>query len=96
MAYNSDKIATEAAGFTAPGGEEKMGIAQYFATRLPTLRPPMNRAPNPFRLLRMLNRQQWLFFLIGFLGWTWDAFDFFTVSLVRRKLTWPASSFKIH
>lgn len=34
----------------------------------------------------MLNRQQWLFFLLGFLGWTWDAFDFFTVSLTLTDL----------
>ena len=34
----------------------------------------------------MLNRQQWLFFLVGFLGWTWDAFDFFTVSLTLSNL----------
>ena len=34
----------------------------------------------------LLNRQQWLFFLIGFLGWTWDAFDFFTVSLTVPQL----------
>jgi SHS family lactate transporter-like MFS transporter len=44
------------------------------------------KAPNPIRLLRLLNRQQWLFFLIGFLGWTWDAFDFFTVSLTVTDL----------
>jgi SHS family lactate transporter-like MFS transporter len=29
----------------------------------------------------MLNTQQWLFFLVAFFAWTWDAFDFFTVSL---------------
>jgi MFS transporter, SHS family, lactate transporter len=42
--------------------------------------------PNPIRLLRMLNGQQWLFFLVGFLGWTWDAFDYFTVSLTLTDL----------
>ena len=34
----------------------------------------------------MLSTQQWLFFLVGFLGWTWDAFDFFTVSLTLSDL----------
>lgn len=34
----------------------------------------------------MLNRQHWLFFLVGFLGWTWDAFDYFTVSLTLSNL----------
>jgi len=28
-----------------------------------------------------LNRRQWAFWFIGFLGWAWDAFDFFSVSL---------------
>lgn len=58
-----------------------MGIVQYFATRIPTLKPPMAKAPNPIRLLGMLSSQQWMFFLVAFLGWTWDAFDFFTVPL---------------
>ena len=84
MAYESGKYGTEAATYDDPRVEEKMSVGRYFATRIPTLKPPMNRAPNPFKLLGMLNRQQWLFFLIGFLGWTWDAFDFFTVSLVRE------------
>lgn len=34
----------------------------------------------------MLDRHQWLMFLAGFLGWTWDAFDFFTVSLTVTEL----------
>jgi SHS family lactate transporter-like MFS transporter len=36
---------------------------------------------NPIAVLRDLDRHQWLMFFSGFLGWTWDAFDFFTVSL---------------
>ncbi|MCJ1282211.1 hypothetical protein MMC26_001534 [Xylographa opegraphella] len=63
-----------------------MSAERYIATRLPTLKPPMHKVANPFTLLRMLNRQQWLFFLIGFLGWSWDAFDFFTVSLTTTPL----------
>jgi MFS transporter, SHS family, lactate transporter len=46
----------------------------------------MNKAPNPIKALMLLNKQQWLFFLVGFLGWTWDAFDFFTVSLTVSDL----------
>lgn len=59
---------------------------QYLATRFTTLKPPMAKPPNPIRLLRMLNLQQWLFFLVAFLAWTWDAFDFFTVSLTVEPL----------
>lgn len=65
---------------------EKMSPGRYIATRFSTLQPPMNRAPNPFKLLAMLNLQQWLFFFVGFFAWTWDAFDFFTVSLTVPEL----------
>ena len=63
-----------------------MSVGQYLATRLSTLKPAMATAPNPFRLLALLNTQQWLFFGVGFIGWTWDAFDFFTVSLTVSDL----------
>ncbi|KAL9129434.1 MAG: hypothetical protein Q9217_002108 [Psora testacea] len=46
----------------------------------------MKKAPNPFKLLAMLNLQQWMFFLVAFIAWTWDAFDFFTVSLTVAQL----------
>lgn len=65
---------------------EKISAVKYIATRFSTLKPPMNKAPNPFKLLAMLNLQQWLFFLVGFFAWTWDAFDFFTVSLTVPEL----------
>ena len=65
---------------------QKMSAGRYIATRLSTLKPPMKKAPNPFKLVAMLNLQQWLFFLVGFFAWTWDAFDFFTVSLTVSEL----------
>ncbi|KAI4127506.1 MAG: hypothetical protein LQ338_003164, partial [Usnochroma carphineum] len=68
-------------------GDQHMSIGRYLATRLPTLKPPMAKAPNPFKLLAMLNLQQWLFFLVAFLAWSWDAFDFFTVSLTVTQLS---------
>ena len=88
MSYNDDKMADsrdESPTFEAPE-TEKMSTGRYIATRIPTLKPPMNKAPNPFKLLAMLNFQQWMFFLVGFLGWSWDAFDFFTVSLTVEEL----------
>lgn len=42
-----------------------MGVGQYLATRLPTLKPPMTKVANPISLLATLNRSQWLFFLVG-------------------------------
>ena len=44
--------------------QSTMSIGQYIATRVPTLMPPMTKVANPFKLLRLLNRQQWLFFLV--------------------------------
>ncbi|KAK5148961.1 hypothetical protein LTR04_000263 [Oleoguttula sp. CCFEE 6159] len=67
--------------------EEEMSVGRYAATRISTLKPPMAKAPNPFKLLAMLNTQQWLFFLVSFLAWSWDAFDFFTVSLTVTDLS---------
>ncbi|KAF2004629.1 carboxylic acid transporter protein-like protein [Amniculicola lignicola CBS 123094] len=66
--------------------EEKMSVGRYIATRIPTLKPTMTRVQNPFALLRLLNKQQWLFFLVAFFAWSWDAFDFFTVSLTVEEL----------
>ena len=65
---------------------EHMSAGRYAATRISTLKPPMAKAPNPFTLVRMLNVQQWMFFLVAFFAWSWDAFDFFTVSLTVSQL----------
>lgn len=46
----------------------------------------MNKTANPFKLLATLNLQQWLFFGVAFFAWTWDAFDFFSVSLTVTDL----------
>jgi MFS transporter, SHS family, lactate transporter len=48
--------------------EVRLSAGRYLATRLPTLKPPMNPTPNPIRLVLLLNRKQWMFFLVGFLG----------------------------
>ncbi|KAJ5495471.1 Carboxylic acid transporter protein [Penicillium diatomitis] len=70
----------------SPDVEEHMSVGQYIATRISSLKPPMNPAPNPFKALTLLNKQQWMFFAVAFAGWTWDAFDFFTVSLTTSQL----------
>lgn len=81
MAHSSDEYHS----YEAP--TEKMTVGRYIATRIPTLKPPMRKAANPLKLLLLLNFQQWMFFLVGFLGWSWDAFDFFTVSLTVPQLS---------
>lgn len=59
---------------------------KYVASRLSSLKPPMEKIANPLRLLRLLNPKQWSFFGVAFFAWTWDAFDFFTVSLTISQL----------
>lgn len=66
--------------------DEHMSIGRYLATRIPTAFPTFDKVSNPIRLLGLLNTQQWLFFLVAFFAWTWDAFDFFTVSLTIEEL----------
>ncbi|KAK0742030.1 major facilitator superfamily domain-containing protein [Apiosordaria backusii] len=75
---------------------------QYLPSRITTLLPKsahLSDIPNPVHLLRSLDRQNWAFFLVAFFAWTWDAFDFFTVSLTlpdlatsfnrsRTEITW--------
>ena len=65
---------------------QEMSIGRYAATRFSTLKPPMEKTPNPFKLLSLLNTKQWMFFLVAFFAWSWDAFDFFTVSLTVEDL----------
>jgi len=75
--------------YNLPGtGEttEKMSAGTYLATRFSTLKPPMDKVENPFTLLKSLSTKQWMFWLVAFLAWTWDAFDFFTVSLTVSQL----------
>ncbi len=66
-------------------------IAKYLITRPTSLKPPRSKLGNPIRILSQLDRHQWLMFSVGFLGWTWDAFDFFTVSLTVTEI---AADFK--
>ncbi|KAF1923305.1 sugar transporter family protein [Didymella exigua CBS 183.55] len=70
----------------APPTQEKIGAGRYLATRVTTLKPAMAKVQNPIALLRLLNLQQWMFFLVAFFAWSWDAFDFFTVSLTVEDL----------
>lgn len=46
-----------------------MTAMEYLSSRLKTLKPPMLNVPNPIKLLRMLNTQQWAFFFVAFAAW---------------------------
>lgn len=41
---------------------------------------------NPISLLAQLSARDWLFFIVGFLAWTADAFDFHALSIQTTKL----------
>ncbi|KAK9374216.1 major facilitator superfamily domain-containing protein [Lipomyces chichibuensis] len=57
-------------------------LRKHLSTRVSSLRPPPGvHLENPIPILKQLNRRQWMFVLVALAGWTWDAFDFFTVSL---------------
>jgi MFS transporter, SHS family, lactate transporter len=67
-------------------------IGRYLLTRPSSLAPPRTRLRNPVSILAELDRHQWLMFAAGFLGWTTDSFDFFTVSLTVTEI---ATEFKV-
>lgn len=65
----------------------KQSILHYCKTRFTELLPTKEymRANsdllNPLPGLKEISGKQWLFISCAFWGWTWDAFDFFTISL---------------
>lgn len=59
----------------------RAGILSMFLTRDELDQYTWNDVLNPFAAAKELNGRQWNFFLVGLAGWTWDAFDFFLVSL---------------
>ncbi|PKS09877.1 hypothetical protein jhhlp_004500 [Lomentospora prolificans] len=69
-----------------------MSANEYIRTRITTLQPPMHKVKNPIPLLRMLTGRQWALFGVALAAWvkffqdTWDALDFFTVSLTVSDL----------
>lgn len=73
---------------------------KYIATRIPSLFVPkeelqrysMREIFNPFWDLKHMTAKNWNYFLIGFAGWTWDAFDFFAVSINASSM---AKSFDV-
>ncbi|KAF2721235.1 carboxylic acid transporter [Polychaeton citri CBS 116435] len=67
-------------------------IGRYTITRVTSLKPPRTQLKNPIAVLKQLNKHQWNMFLVGYCGWTWDAFDFFTVSLCVTSI---AEEFKV-
>ncbi len=71
----------------APPDLSGSNIRNYIVTRFTTLIPSINEMKNspvplnPFGPLREVTAPQWNFFCVAMAGWTWDAFDYFAVSL---------------
>lgn len=67
-------------------------ISHYCKTRVTELLPTREYLSqhtdliNPFPAVMEISGKQWLFILSGLAAWTWDAFDFFTVSLNVKQL----------
>lgn len=62
----------ERSGWSTPdmlgsGQDPKSGsaVSGYLASRFSTLKPPMDKVINPITAMRMLNREQWTFFLVS-------------------------------
>jgi MFS transporter, SHS family, lactate transporter len=66
---SSEKYLERAGSQQTHDAPENMSIGRYCATRVTTLKPPMDKVPNPFQLLALLNTQQWLFFTVAFIAW---------------------------
>jgi MFS transporter, SHS family, lactate transporter len=73
---DSEKPTTEAVPAVGSNPEEEhyppyhnMSAGEYIRTRFSSLKPPMHKAPNPIKLVMMLNRTQWAFFFVAFIAW---------------------------
>ncbi|ODQ77549.1 hypothetical protein BABINDRAFT_41397 [Babjeviella inositovora NRRL Y-12698] len=66
---------------------DSVTIKNYLKTRFTLLLPTSEQLRaskhnlNPFRPLGQLTRKNWSFFGVALCAWTWDSFDFFSVSL---------------
>ena len=89
----SDTVAVEKPDYTFKGNPPSFtwaSIKEYLGTRFITLKPPSYHEKkhllNPIPPLRLITRRQWAFIMVAFAAWTWDAFDFFTVSLTATYI----------
>lgn len=64
-------------------------VLNYLSTRFTTLVPHrsnISARTSPIKVLRRVTRAQWLMFLCGMCGRSWDAFDYSTVPLTVTEL----------
>ncbi|KAI8146581.1 major facilitator superfamily domain-containing protein [Fennellomyces sp. T-0311] len=68
---------------TERSGQRKGWVKQLIGV---LLEKPTGKAPNLWRQLVDLNNKQRLAFTAAFLGWTFDAYDFFCVSIAATRI----------
>lgn len=72
--------------------ETKISKTEYIKTRFTELLPTKQQFReekkniNPLPGLRLMKWRDWQFYILGFLAWTWDGFDYFSVSLNVSEL----------
>lgn len=101
---NSSVVSNHNQKVIKPPSFNRRVIQEYLRTRFSSLFVPREELQkysyqqifNPFKPLMTLNRRQWAFFMVGFWGWTWDAFDFFAVSLNVTNLAQTFSENSTH
>ncbi|ORX44781.1 MFS general substrate transporter [Hesseltinella vesiculosa] len=67
--------------------EEKPGYLKsvWLDWKQSTIKKP-EKPVSIWKILKSLNRRQWLTFIAAFLGWTLDAFDYFSVTLTTTQI----------
>lgn len=84
---NAEHVIPQSEQAMKPPSFTASSVKKYFKTRITDLVPSKEYAAanrdllNPLPGLREIPGRQWLLILCAFMGWTWDAFDFFTISL---------------
>ena len=64
-AEKGDAAFVEYSDMSEAPAEPKMTVKEYLLSRVPTLKPPRKTAsPNPFKLLGLLSRKNWMFFSV--------------------------------
>ncbi len=74
---------------------ENQTVGQYIRSRIPSLFQLPNtslKTLNPIPAFRAMSRSDWNFFMMGYMAWTIDAFDFFCVSSAASAI---ATSLKV-
>ncbi|CCH46564.1 Carboxylic acid transporter protein [Wickerhamomyces ciferrii] len=64
-------------------------IGQYVRSRIPTLFKLQSKSLkplNPIPAFRAMSRSDWNFFMMGYMAWTVDAFDFFCTSVTATAV----------